>query len=118
MSDRIKFLLHQGKKVVFVDSSDLGPKEIVELLPKVTKIMIANQCHLLLQDVSNTRVDESVKTAALESVTTIARTTGREPCSAFIGMKGIQKIIANATVKGQFFAGTKQEAMDWLLKQA
>lgn len=117
MSSRIQVLTHKGKKIIFADSSNLTPQQIVAFLPEITKAVIGHKCPLLLQDVTGTSSDDSVKKAAIESVIECAKALGKEPCSAFIGMRGLQKIIANAAKKGQYFADTKEEALDWLVSQ-
>lgn len=118
LSDRIKVIDYKGHKILCGDSSGLKPAEIVALLPEISRIMIEQKIFLIFQDVNNTTSDETVKKAAIESATKTATALGRPAYSAFIGIRGLQKIIANAALRGQYFASTREEALDWLVQQA
>jgi len=117
MSDRVQIVTHRGHKIVWVDNSGLKPAEIIALHPLVTRTMIEQKVNLICNDITNTTSDEGVKKSAQESNTQTTAVLGKTH-SAIVGIRGIQKIIANAMVKDQYFASDKADALDWLVKQA
>lgn len=117
MSDRIQVIQYKGQKILFNNSSNLKGPEAAALVPEITGIMIAQRINLIFHDVTGSTTDETVKKASVESVEQVTAALGKSIHSAFIGIRGIQKIIANAACRGQYFASTKEEALDWLVKQ-
>lgn len=116
MSDRIKVVSHKSQSICLADYSGLKPQEIVDLLPLVSKIMIGQKIRLICNDVTNTTTDDQVKKAVGECIGSIVQANGPVH-SAFVGIRGIQKILANATQKGQYFASDQTDALDWLVRQ-
>ncbi|MBP1627941.1 MAG: hypothetical protein H6Q00_2416 [Holophagaceae bacterium] len=117
LSDRVQIITHRGHKIVFVDNTGLKPAEIIALHPILTKMAIDHKINLICNDVTNTTSDEGVKKSAQESIAATTSALGKIH-SAIIGIRGIQKILANAMVRDQYFASDKEDALDWLVKQA
>ncbi|MBP1627942.1 MAG: hypothetical protein H6Q00_2417 [Holophagaceae bacterium] len=116
MSNRVQIITHKGKKIVFVDNSNLTPAEIIANFPIFSKLAIDNKIRLVCMDVTNTTTDDNIKKAGAETHAKMTAALGHT-CSAIVGIRGIQKILANAMQKGQCFAETKEQALDWLVEQ-
>jgi len=116
MSNRIQIITHKGQKVLLVDNSNLKSAEIISNIQALTKMMIDHKLLLTCMDVSNTATDEAIKQAGKESHDRIHTALG-QTYSAVVGVRGIQKILANAMSKGQCFAETREDALNWLVEQ-
>ncbi len=117
MLDRVKVITHKGKKVIFVDNSNLKPAEIIANFPIFLDLAISQKINLVCMDVTNTMTDDAIKQAGAENHAKMDAALGKH-YSAIVGIRGIQKILANAMQKGQCFAATKEEALDWLVAQS
>jgi len=116
VSERIRIINHKGIKVLFVDNSGLTTSEIVSSFPRRTKLAIENKIVRTFIDLTNTTTDDRIKQAAHDSQAEILEALGQN-WIASTGIRGIQKILANAAVKGQYFAANQEEALDWLVQQ-
>ena len=116
MADRLQVITHKGRTILAVDYTGLTPQQIVELMPSVTRTAIDKRIPLIFSDVTGTYSSPDIKTAAAKSIEDSKAVLGPMH-SAILGIHGIQKIIANAIVKDQFFAGSREEALDYLAKQ-
>ncbi|WP_005037715.1 hypothetical protein [Holophaga foetida] len=116
MSSHVQVIIHKGHKILFADCSGLKPAEIVAEINGSTQVMIAQKINLLCNDISNTTSDDSIKRAAAESVAKVTAANGKIH-SSIVGLRGIQKILANAIVRDTHFASSKEDALDWLVKQ-
>ncbi|MBP1627940.1 MAG: hypothetical protein H6Q00_2415 [Holophagaceae bacterium] len=117
MSERVQIITHKGHKIMFADTSNLKPAEIVDLIHASTQPMLAEKITLLCTDVTNTTTDDSIKKAAAESLAKVTAANGKVH-SCIVGIRGIQKIIASAIVRDTYFPSSKEDALDWLVKQA
>ena len=116
MADRLQVITHKGRTILAVDYTGLTPQQIVELFPSVTRMSIEKKIPLIFTDVTGTYSSPEIKTAAAKSIQDTKAALGVLH-SAILGIHGIQKLIANAIVKDQFFAGSREEALDWLAKK-
>lgn len=117
MPATIKILQHKGKEIVLFDCSNQKPEDIVSVLPEVTRTMIAKRINLLLNDITNTTSDDRIKQAAVKCNQDVSTALDIKVHGAFVGMRGIQKIIASAVARDNCFASSQEEALDWLVKQ-
>lgn len=116
MNDRITVLEHKGNKILLADFSNLPPEKIVELIPQYTKIGLEQKISLYALDITDTITTEEIKDASRISIGSITAALGKIHV-VLVGLRGIQKIIANAISKEQHFASTREEGYDWLVKQ-
>jgi len=116
MADRIQIITHKGHRILSVDNSNLKSAEIVANFPTITKMSIDNKLLLTYMDVSNTTTDDAIKQAGGESHAKVQAALG-QTYTGIVGIRGIQKILANAMAKGQCFATSREEALDWLVEQ-
>nr|WP_320134022.1 hypothetical protein [uncultured Holophaga sp.] len=116
MSERIQAITHKGKSIIIVDNSNLTPAQIVANFPLFSKLAIDRKIRRVCMDVTGTTTDESIKKAGAETHDKMNAALGHT-YSAIVGIRGIQKILANAMQKGQCFAETREQALDWLAEQ-
>ncbi|MBN1780228.1 hypothetical protein JW948_03820 [bacterium] len=117
MDNRLKIRTENGVKIMFVDLSNLAPDEIVNIFPALNEKAIENRIRLYIFDITNTHTTQEIKHASRASIDTIESKLGKI-ASALIGLTGIQKIIANAISKDQYFAKDEADAVKWVLEQA
>ncbi|MBP1628786.1 MAG: hypothetical protein H6Q00_3261 [Holophagaceae bacterium] len=117
MSEFVQVIEHKGKKVVFFNCVGMNPDKAASLFPEVTQMCIANRINLVFSDVTDSSANDALKAAAVESTKAVAAALGSIH-TALVGIKGIQRIIAQAVVKDQYFAKTREEALDHLVSKA
>ncbi|WP_005034088.1 hypothetical protein [Holophaga foetida] len=114
MSEFIQIIEHKGKKVIFFNCAGMDPDVAAGLFPEVTRTAIEHRINLVCSDVSNSSANDALKAAAAESVKAVTQSLGSIH-TALVGLKGIQRIIAQAVVKDQYFAKTREEALEYLV---
>jgi len=117
MAEAVSIIEHQGRKIIFFDCRDMPPAQVAALFPEVTRAALEHRINLICTDVTGSSADDAVKAAAAASTKAIQEAMGAMH-SALVGIKGLQRIIAQAIVKDQFFAKTMAEALDHLAAQA
>jgi len=116
MNDRIKIIERSGFKILSVNMSDLSIPEVLSMYPEVNAIAIPQKIRLIMLDITNTRSTSEIKDKSKEAINELEAAVGTV-YSALIGIRGIQKIIANAISRNQHFAENTDEAIDWLIQQ-
>jgi hypothetical protein len=118
--DRIEFINYKDKKILFLDFSNLEPKEALDIISKSKGIIaqMPQNSVLTLVNVKNTRFDAELANAFKEY------TANNKPfvkAGAIYGLSGFQKVVYNAVMK---FSGRKlpvfeelEKAKDWLVEQ-
>jgi hypothetical protein len=118
VSERIKFVLHHGVRLLLIDFSDCAAAEVVELIKQAKKVIRSEpeQSVLLATVITNTHFSREV-TNAVRAYVDNNRPYVR--ASAVVGVTGLQGIIINA-LKAE--AGREiavfddlEKAKDWLL---
>ena len=117
MVDRLKVVTEKGKDVLYVDLSGLPSQNIIEIFPELNKIAFTKKIRLFIFNITNTHTTVEVKNASKASIQEIESKLGKI-ASALFGLTGIQKIIANAISKDQYFAKDYADAMRWVLEQS
>lgn len=119
MNDRIRFVTHAGKKILFADFSNCTSKEVLPLLDEVRRLVAkhAKGSLLTMGDFSNTQIDKSVATR-IKEVLTLDRPYVRR--SAWIGTDSLPKVFyenfKNFSKREIPLFATREEAMEWLVK--
>jgi len=118
--ERVRFIEHQHKRILYLDLSDAAPQEICAILEQVRKV-VAKQPKRSLRTLANThnaRFDSDVRKKIL------AVTQHNKPyviASAIVGLKGLQNILLNGIImftKRKFeLSKSMEEAKDWLVQQ-
>ena len=119
MNERISFVKHSGKEILYCDFSTLMTTKIIELLDKCYELIKTKEDLLLLFDVTNA----SIFGEAFEHAKDFAkRIQPYRKKSALIGVSGPKQMLLKSILlfsgsakKVQAFS-TKEEALDWLVK--
>jgi hypothetical protein len=118
--DRIRLLEHKGKKIFYIDYSNLSADMLTSLMEEVIKQITSQpkKSELSLANFENTRfnADTISKFKAMED-----KTFDYMKGSAVIGIKGLQKIAYDAVMRvsknmAPLFSSDK-EALDWLVER-
>ena len=123
MKKRIQIIEHQGKKIHFIDYSELKDEKsliaIIELVDEFNKELIEKKetDFLILSDLSNSYIYGDALKVMKESGNKIKPYTKK---TALLGITGAKKVLlrtANAVLKLNMKPfSTKEEALDWLVK--
>lgn len=120
MNDRIRFVAHAGKKILFADFSNCTSKEVLPLLDEIRRVVAKHPKGSLLTmgDFSNAQFDKSVATR-IKEVLTLDRPYVKR--SAWVGTETLPKVfyenIKNFSKREIPTFASREEAMDWLVKE-
>ena len=120
MEDRIRFIEHQGKQILFVDLSNCSPAEVTKLTHLVPKFVTAQPkgSVLLLADFTGAEFDRDAVTAMKEG-TVFDRPHIKK--SAWFGTENLAKVfydhIKVFSQRDLPIFKTREEALDWLVTE-
>ena len=115
--ERTSIITHQGCRIVFFDGKNLKEDEICEGIEKFTDISVENKINLSILDVTGTHTTPKVRETASNAVKRASSQLGKL-YSALIGLSAVQRIIANAINRDQYFASNIEDAKNWLVSKA
>jgi hypothetical protein len=113
MNQRFSKVTYKGKEIIVLDLSGLKQEEIIGIFPEFNEFVVKERCTRLLIDIHDTFITDQIKAAVGESLGYINGKVG-ETHQALVGVRGVQRIIANAMAKGQYFASSRDDALDHL----
>jgi hypothetical protein len=116
MNEAVTILRHRGREVVFCDLAGKTSDAIVSIIGEATSVCIERGIRLVVLDTRNTRTNVQIREASIASIRAITEKVGK-PYSALIGLTGLQRIVANAISRGQYFASSREAALDWVVGQ-
>lgn len=118
VNERIKFILHQGVRLLIFDLSGCRAAEVIELIKQAKKVIWSEpeQSVLLATIITNTHFSREV----MSELRTYVDTNNRYVrASAVVGVSGLQEIVINAlrAEAGREIAvfDDLDKAKDWLL---
>jgi len=120
VSQRVRFIEHSGKQVLFVDYSNCNAALLRQIALECHRVLAQQppNSSLTLNDVSGTRFDQE-SVAFLKSV--VRDNAPYVKKAAVVGVTGLQRLIYEAV---QAFSkrsipcfNSRQEALDWLVKE-
>ena len=117
MHKRLKVVTERGIEILVVDLAGLSPDEILEIFPEITALSLSKKIRYNIFDITDTQTTAEIKDASKKSIAEVEKVVGRVYIS-LIGLRGIQKLIANAISKNSYFASDYQDALDWLVKMS
>jgi SpoIIAA-like len=119
MDDRIRFITHKGKQILLVDASHCTAAELLKL-SRVVPLHVMTEPRgsvLLLADFTGTEFDRETVTSLKES-TVFDRPHLKK--SAWVGTDNLPRVfyehIKNFSQRELPTFKTREEAMDWLVK--
>lgn len=117
MEKRIKFIVHEGKEILFLDFSHCKTDDIIRIIEEAKKVIKSRPQNslLTLSDVTGARFNEDVGREMKEFT---AHNKPYVKAAAVVGITGLKKIIFEAVMafskrKIHSFA-TVDEAKQWL----
>jgi hypothetical protein len=118
--DRVRFITHEGKQILFIDVTNCAVEEVIELLTEVQRIVTAQppKSVLTLSDLTGARFSRSTVTR-MKEVAVFDRPYVKR--AAFVGAQSLPKVFYEAlkTFSQREFRKfkTREEAMDWLVRE-
>ena len=118
MEDRIRFITHKGKKILLADVSDCSAEELI----KISRVSPGSSPEprgsvLLLADFTGAEFDQE----AITSMKRIGSSTGLFKKSAWVGTENLPRVfyehIKLFSQRELPTFKTREEAMDWLVKE-
>ncbi len=119
MGDRIRWIEHQGLKILVEEFTNLPEAEFVKAIQEAEKAMLesGDKNIFVLAKMEGVRMTDITKEAG-QSLVDNTKAQGITVHSAMLGLSSLQRIIANAVKRDMYFGKTDDDAKDWLLKQA
>jgi hypothetical protein len=118
--DRVRFITHQGKQILFIDVTNCAAEEVIELLTQVQRIVTAQppKSVVTLSDLTGAQFSRSAVTR-MKEVAVFDRPYVKR--AAFLGAQSLPKVFYEAlkTFSQREFRKfkTREEAMDWLVRE-
>jgi hypothetical protein len=118
VANRIGWIEHKGKRILHLDYSNLRGEEYVKAIEDSTTFQLKHEVStvLVLCDVTNTYTTDEIKEASVRSNQTVTD-HGINQVLAIVGLRGIQRFIANLIKPGAYFAKDVEDAKEWLTSQ-
>jgi hypothetical protein len=118
--DRVRFITHQGKQILFIDVTNCAAEEVIELLTEVQRIVTAQprDSVLTLADLTSAQFCRATVTRMKEVAVFDKPYVKR---AALLGAESLPKVFYEAlkTFSQREFRRfkTREEAMDWLIRK-
>jgi hypothetical protein len=114
MSERISWITHQAKKILFLDASGLKGEAYMQLIDEIEAVFktLPKRSTLLLIDCTGSA--STPKTTARQKA--IAQYT-ISTYAAIVGVTGVKKVIAQAIKPDFHYASSVEDAKAWLVRQ-
>jgi hypothetical protein len=113
MSDRVRWMEHKGTRILYVDYSGLSGEEFIQVVDEFEGELLQQTPGSVatLTDVTNTVITNELRSRLKEMA---ERTQGRSRKAAAVGITGFKRAIAVLLRKDLYYAGSLEEAKDWL----
>jgi hypothetical protein len=118
--DRVRFITHQGRQILFIDETNCGAEEVIELLTEVQRVVTAQprMSVLTLSDLTGAQFSRAAITR-MKEVAVFDRPYVKR--AAMVGAESLPKVFYEAlkTFSRREFHRFKsrEEAMDWLVRE-
>ena len=116
--DRVRFITHQGKQILFIDVTNCAAEEVIELLTEVQRIVTAQppKSALTLSDLTGAQFNRAAVTR-MKEVAVFDRPYVQR--AALVGAESLPHVFYEAlkTFSQREFHRfrAREEAMDWLV---
>ena len=119
MSDRVRWIEHQGLKILFEDFSSSSEDEFVKAIQAAERMMLESGDKIIyvLADSTDIRMTDPIKQAA-ETLVINTKAQGITLQTSMAGLSKLQRIIANAIKRDIYFSKDKEDGKEWLIKQS
>ena len=119
--DRVRFITHQGKRILLVDLTNCSAKDVMKVMAEVQRIVTAQprESTLTLGDLTGGAQFSRDAITRMKEVAVFDRPYVKR--SAIVGAEGLPKVFYEAlrTFSRREFPRfkTREEALDWLVKE-
>jgi hypothetical protein len=115
--ERINIITHKNCKIVVLDGKNLSEDELCNLIYQFNDVAVQNRINYFMLDVTGTHTTPKVRNIATECNKKATEQLGKIYTS-LVGLSTLQRIIANAISRGQYFAANIEDAKNWLASKA
>jgi hypothetical protein len=118
--ERVRFILHEGKRVLLIDNSGCSSREIIANYTECQRIVTAEPEHsvLTLSDFTDAEVDRTALTR-MKEVAVLDRPHVKR--AALVGVDSLQEAyyrsLMTFSVREFPTFKTREEALDWLVQE-
>jgi len=118
--ERVRFILHAGKRILLIDNSGCDSREIVENYTQVQRIVTAEPLNSVrtLSDFSDSQVDRAALTR-MKEVAVLDRPHVKR--AALVGMDSLpdafHRALMSFSVREFPAFKTREEALEWLVQE-
>jgi hypothetical protein len=116
MEKYVHIVEHRGKRIYYANYANLKPEEFIKGIEELGSVCARssekNLLHLL--NFTDCVMSSEARDKADEMVVTL-QNRGYTIKTACFGVKGLQRVIANAVKKDMFFAKDEAQAKEWLI---
>lgn len=115
MSERVKWIEHKGKKILFSNYQGLKGDEYTQTIKESEKETLNSGMKTIyvLNDVTDSYMNDDSTAAAKHWIDT-CKDQGITLIITLVGITGIKRIVAQAVKRDMHFAKSLEDAKDWL----
>jgi hypothetical protein len=120
MPPRVQWIEHQGQPILYSNYAGLGEAEYLQAMDETQRQMLSRPAGtrvLTVTDVSHSHSSRAIITKGNE-MAAATRAAGIVTTDAVIGIGRLQRPIAQAVRRDIHFAGSLDDAKNWLVAQA
>ena len=118
MGKHVDWITHKGKRILFVNVAGLNEAEYIAGLEEMKQELLRDRtAPLVLIDLSNTAWTSATVNKAKEVAGAIKKAGVGYGPNAIVGLTKLQKSVADLSVRMVFYAGSIEEAKDWLVQR-
>lgn len=120
MPPRVQWIEHRGQLILYSNYASLGEADYLHAMDETQRHLIsrpAGSAVLTVTDVSHGRSSRAIMAKAGE-MAAAAKAAGITTIDAVVGVGRLQRPIAQAVRRDIHFAGSLEDAKDWLVRQA
>jgi len=118
--DRVRFITHQGKQILFIDATNCGAGEVMKIMSEVQRIVTAqpHRSVLTLSDLTGAQFSRAAVTR-MKEIAVFNRPYVKR--AALVGAESLPDVFYAALktfARREFLRfQTQEEAMDWLVRE-
>jgi len=118
MGERIQWVTHKGKRILFVNCARSGEAEILAAFEEMKQELLKERTGpMVLIDISDIDMTTALIGKAKE-LTAATKDAGiKDGPNAIVGLTGLQKAVAQLFGRGVHFADSVGEAKEWLVRE-
>jgi hypothetical protein len=119
MGKYTQFITYKGKRILHTNAAGLEEAEVMAALEEMKQALLKEGVETgSLVDVTGLNMSKAFVNKAQEVNAAVEKTPGWGRASAIVGITGLQKAVAQLFSKGVHYAGSVEEAKEWLVKEA